>query len=155
MWQVLVSNLWDVRDWWSWLSPGYTTGSRDASLAAASFVSYENISGYRDFMLKAEPSPIPGGQAVGLWAKVWMTDAEYSYIGTVTTMDMWKDTVQSSRPPEPLDLTKTAQKTTREPNVKRMLQRLLRSAYAEGGQFSSERLADAPAKFKLNKLTLS
>ena len=55
--QVLVSNLWSVRDFWEWLAPGINA-NRDVGLAGAAFVSYENLSNYRDFLIQEEvPNP--------------------------------------------------------------------------------------------------
>ena len=105
---VLVSNLWEVRNFWEWLAPGITQpGGRDAALSRAAYVHYDNLRFYRDFLIKplapeepavpeAPAAPVapekptaasacPGPQAVGLWAKQFMTSDQYDFKGTLMT----------------------------------------------------------------------
>ena len=76
---VKVSNLWEVRDFWEWLAPGYT---QDITMAYAlpndvfSYVSSQH--GYRDFLVQAEVGSTPQNRRVGLWAKAYMTSTEYA-----------------------------------------------------------------------------
>ena len=67
---VLVSMLWEMRDFWEWLVPGYTQDPKQAFNTAA-FVSYDNLHQYRDFLIKREdgstvqcPQCWPMGQTV-------------------------------------------------------------------------------------------
>ena len=65
-----VSDLWDVRDIWEWLAPGYTQQStREFALANAAFTSYIGLQKFREFKLEAESSSKEGCRSVGLWAK--------------------------------------------------------------------------------------
>ena len=49
---VKVSNLWEVRDFWEWLAPGYSLPrTRGHALANAAFTSYSGLSQFRDFRM--------------------------------------------------------------------------------------------------------
>ena len=142
--QVLVSNLWSVRDFWEWLAPGINA-NRDVGLAGAAFVSYENLSNYRDFLIQEEvPNPAssvgsPSSlRSAGLWAKQFMTDRDYHYMGTLTNTSMFEAAV--TRDPCPSELTSSAQKTRREGAVRKVFERLQKGSCKE--QFSPARLAD-------------
>ena len=94
---VQVSNLWQIRDLWEWLVPGYRT-DKEAAWARAAFVSYEKIQPYRDFLIKPEADGVDGGRRVGLWAKQFMSDQDYRYIGTLLTSKMYNDTIGGRLP---------------------------------------------------------
>ena len=50
-----VSDLWDVRDIWEWLAPGYMQQStREFASANAAFTSYIGLQKFREFKLEAE-----------------------------------------------------------------------------------------------------
>ena len=52
---VKVSNLFEVRDFWEWLAPGYTNPStRPYALSNAAFASFSSFQGYRDFLVQLE-----------------------------------------------------------------------------------------------------
>jgi hypothetical protein len=154
---VLVSNLWYIRDFWEWLAPGFRE-NKEAALSTAAFVSYEHIAGYRDFLIRREDSVrsvssvSPGaGQrhpcaamsgAAGLWARPYMTDPEYKYMGTLSTADMFQAAVNLPAPPVG-ELTDSEQKARRSASVAKMLSRVMQGPYAE--QFTSERMADVGA----------
>lgn len=95
---VLVSNLWVIRDFWDWMFPGYHKNSKEATQRGA-IVYYERLQHYRDFKLQREQSD-PGEVKVGLWAKKFMSDPveEYVYMGTVTTWKLYQNIIQNRRP---------------------------------------------------------
>jgi hypothetical protein len=141
---VLVSNLWSIRDFWEWLAPGINA-NRDVGLASGAFVSYENLSNYRDFLIQedtqkpANPVGSVGSvRSAGLWAKQFMTDTDYHYMGTLTNTAMFEAAV--TQDPRPTELTSSAQKTRREDAVRKVFARLQKGAYKE--QFSPARLSD-------------
>ena len=69
---VTVSDLFQVRDFWEWLAPGYTDPKkRPYALAHAAFASFGNLSGYRDFVMKLEAGSTEANPKVGLWAKAY------------------------------------------------------------------------------------
>ena len=76
---VKVSNLWEVRDFWEWLAPGYTQDSTRAYALPDAVFSYFLLYGYRDFLVQAEVGSAPQSRRVGLWAKAYMTSKEYEY----------------------------------------------------------------------------
>ena len=56
-----VSDLWDVRDFWKRLAPGYTNQStRGFALANAAFTSYIGLQKFREFKLEADSSSKEG-----------------------------------------------------------------------------------------------
>ena len=140
---VMVSNLWSLRDFWEWLCPGYTDEkTRSHALANAAFTSYAGIKHLRDFKIQLEPGSADDNPSVGLWAKPYMTSTEYTYLGTLLSRKS-VDTVTRNRtvPQQCRDV--SSQKTTREAKVLEKFQSLMRGQYAD--QFSPEKLADAIA----------
>ena len=84
---VLVSMLWEMRYFWEWLVPGYGQDPKRAFNTAA-YASYDNLHQYRGFWIKREDGSTVQCPRVGLWARQFMTDKEYKYIGTLTPEDM-------------------------------------------------------------------
>ena len=140
---VQVNDLWELRDFWEWLAPGYSEkGNTEYALSSAAFTTYTGLSKLRDFSMELESGTTPENQKVGLWAKAYMTTAEYEYLGTVMTGTSFKATVGQRLPPlQKRDV--SDQKTTRETTVLDKLTKATRSKLQE--QFSGERLADAIA----------
>jgi hypothetical protein len=147
--RVMVTNLWQVRDLWDWLAPGYHD-DKDAARSRAAYVTYDRLQGYRDFSLRPEPAESAGsaesrgflrGRRVGLWAKPFMSDASYEYIGTITTQQLFEDVARKE--PRKLGMSDSKQKRTREREVLRHLERLTRGDYQQ--QFTPQRMADAMA----------
>ena len=144
---MLVSNLWSIRNFWEWLAPGIGD-NRDRALASAAFVTYENLSSYRDFLLQFErpgkeqglrsSGSVSSGGSVGLWAKQFMTDGEYKYMGTLTNQTMFDETVKNV--PPVCTLTESSQKTRWEQAVRKVFARLQKGPLRD--QFSPARLAD-------------
>ena len=96
---VKVSCLWQVRDFWEWLAPGYTdTATREHALQNAAFSSFGSLRGYRDFMLELESSSTPENPRVGLWGKAYMTSPEYEYLGTIITMESYQAITRGRQP---------------------------------------------------------
>ncbi len=137
---VLVTNLWEIRDFWQWLFPGRGQSERDAQQRGA-IIYYERIQHYRDFEFRRE-DPEPGNIKVGMWAKAYMSDPTLDYVGTITTWRLYKDIVKSRRPEK-------ASPTTKEDRVAHANQVLRDLLKAKEGkfkdQFSPARLADAIA----------
>ena len=144
--RVLVSALWSVRDLWGWLAPG-RADNKDVATAQAAFVSYDRLQQYRDFSLRLEPTSTVANPRVGLWAKQYMSDQTYNYVGTVTTGDLYKAVVRDTLPVAAAEST-TRQKTARETAVLKKLRALTRGDFRD--QFSAERLADAIAMCERN-----
>ena len=97
---VKVSCLWQVRDFWEWLCPGYTDQkTREHALHNAAFSSFSSFRGYRDFLLKLEAGSTPQNPRVGLWAKSYMTSSKYEYLGTLLTMESYVAVVQKIKVP--------------------------------------------------------
>ena len=49
---VKVSDLWQVRDFWEWLAPGYSSPrTRGHAMANAAFTSYTGLTKFRDFRM--------------------------------------------------------------------------------------------------------
>ena len=139
---VMVSNLWDLRDFWEWLCPGYTDQkTRDHALANAAFTSYGGIRHLRDFKMELE-SGDPDNPSIGLWAKPYMTTKDYTYLGTILSRKSVDMVVRKRLPPQQCRDVST-QKTTRETNVLKHFVSLIKGHYQN--QFSEERLADAIA----------
>jgi len=138
---VQVSNLWQVRDLWAWLAPGWHV-DRPSARSRAAFVSYDKLLAFRDFAMRLEPASTPDNPRVGLWAKQYMSDAAYEYVGTLTTRKLFEAVVRQSVP-EVLETSHSVQKSKREEAVLDRLRRVARGEYQE--QFSEERLADAMA----------
>ena len=138
---VLVSNLWQVRDLWAWLAPGWHD-DRPTARSRASFVSYDKLQSFRDFSMRLEPSSTPDNPRVGLWVKQYMSDPTYDYVGTLTTGKLFDAVVRDSTPGV-LATSGSGQKRKREEAVLDRLRRVARGEFKE--QFSAERLADAIA----------
>ena len=140
---VLVSCLWEIRNFWEWLVPGYyKKDSGAAPFSTAAFVSYRNLHKYRDFLLKHEDRSTPGNPVIGLWAKHFMTDANYTYIGTFMTRELLYGVIADRE----LGIAKGSsreQRTKREQEVRKSLHAVTRGSYRE--QFPEARLADALA----------
>ena len=95
---VLVSNLWVVRDFWDWMSSGYHKNEKEATQRGA-IVYYERLQHYRDFKFQREQSD-PGDVKVGTWAKKYMSDPtdEYVYMGTITAWRLYQNIIRNTRP---------------------------------------------------------
>jgi hypothetical protein len=91
---VQVSNLWHVRNFWEWLFPGHATDKDFACRGSA--VVYEGMARFHDFELRLEEGAAEDRQ-VGLWAKQYMSTPSYHYVGTLTTMSMYKAIVQGNQ----------------------------------------------------------
>ena len=114
---VIVSNLWSLRDFWEWLCPGYTDEkTRGHALANAAFTSYAGIRHLRDFKIQLEAGSTDDNPSVGLWAKPYMTSKEYTYLGTLLSRKS-VDTVTRNRSPAQQCREVSSQKTTRETKV--------------------------------------
>jgi hypothetical protein len=65
-----VSDLWQIRDFWEWLAPGYSKAAgREQALANAAFTSYTGLRKLRDFKMELESGSTAANPKVGLWAK--------------------------------------------------------------------------------------
>ena len=81
---VNVFNLWEVRDFWEWLVPGYTNdNTRQQALTMGAVVAFGKFQNYRDFMVERISGSTEDNPAVGLWAKPYMTSEKYEYLGTL------------------------------------------------------------------------
>ena len=140
---VKVSNLFEVRDFWEWLAPGYTDKStRPYALANAAFCTFSSLQGYRDFMMELEDGSTPANPRVGLWAKAYMTSEKYEYLGTLMTKESLDAVTHGAAPPmQARDVAKC--KTSREDACIQKLNLLSKGKYAK--QFPPERVADAIA----------
>lgn len=140
---VLVSNLWHVRDFWEWLAPGRKEDA-DEALSRAAFVAYDRLSDYHDFLVQLEPGSTGANRRVGLWAKRYMSDpaAAYLYLGTLTSFEMFR-TMVGDRVPEFLAESKREAKTSTEQEALKHFLALSKGPFRE--QFTPERLADAIA----------
>ena len=140
---VLISNLWEVRNFWEWLAPGYVT-DRVGALSGAAFVPYDRLSSYHDFIIQKEDGSTANNVRVGLWAKRYMSDDDDTrmYLGTLVTKQMF-DKVVGQRIPEIHVESRTDQKRKREDKVLKKLIQVTKGDWKE--QFSAERLADAMA----------
>ena len=133
------------------MAPGINA-QREVGLASGAFASYETLSNHRDFLIQEEtqnPASSVGSsssaRSAGLWAKQFMTDADYHYMGTLTTTAMFETVV--TRDPRPAELTSSAQKTRREAAVRKVFARLQKGSYKE--QFSPARLSDVGTSGRL------
>ena len=140
---VRVSNLWEVRDFWEWLAPGYTEEStRPYALSNAAFCHFSSLHGYRDFLIQREVGSTPQNPKVGLWAKAYMTSKDYEFLGTLLTKESF-DSVTRGRDP-PMQARNVAEcKTSREEKCKKGLVKISTGPYSV--QFPPERVADAIA----------
>ena len=140
---VRVSNLWEVRDFWEWLAPGYTDEStRPYALANAAFCYFSSLHGYRDFLVQLEVGSTPQNPKVGLWAKAYMTSKKYEYLGTLLTKESFDSVTRGCDPPmQARDVAKC--KTVREEKCKKGLVKASTGPYAM--QFPPERVADGIA----------
>ncbi len=149
-----MSNLWSIRNFWEWLAPGIGV-NRDSGLASAAFITYENLSNYRDFLIQQEQQSSTGSArsvgSVGLSAKQFMTDPDYTYMGTLTNHAMFHAVVTGV--PPATELTVSPQKTRREAAVRKVFERLQKGPYQE--QFSPARLADVRTPAQLFWSTVS
>ena len=110
-------------------------------------MTYEGLQRYRDVSMRLEATSTMENPRVGLWAKAFMSDSEYSYVGTLTTMDLYTAVCgRDNKLPGPLPLTQSRQKVSREEAVLRKFRQVRAGPYAE--QFSEARLADAIAMCK-------
>ena len=139
---VLVSNLWQVRDFWEWLFPGHGADSAQA-FARGSAVVYEGLSRFHDFEIRLEEPDAAAGHRVGLWAKQYMSTPSYRYVGTLTTVDMLKSVTQGRQPAMQARSRTEHKSTSRNATLLSDFESLTKGLFAE--QFSAERLADAMA----------
>lgn len=143
---VKVSDLWEVRDFWEWLAPGYTkTATRENALTNAAFSTFLGLNNLREFKMELEASSTATDSKVGLWAKPYMTSNEYSYLGTLISTTSFRAVTLGKEPPmQQRDV--SDQKNTREAKVLEKLVAATKGKYKE--QFSAARLADAIAMCK-------
>ena len=142
--------MWNIRDFWEWLAPGYGDGSRRLdALNRGGFIYYDQLSGFHDFLLKKEATSCPANVRVGLWAKRYMSTpaAEYKFLGTLLTRELF-DQVVGNREPPVQSLSQAAQKNIREEKTLQKLDALIAGPYAL--QFTPERLTDAKAVCERN-----
>ena len=145
---VKVSCLWQARDFWEWLSPGYTDPkTREHALKNAAFSSFSSFRGYRDFLLEREKESTPDNPRVGLWAKAYMTSPEHEYLGTIITMESYV-AVTRDRSPNLQHRDVGACKTAREAEILKKYKAATSGQYRK--QFPPERLADATAMASRN-----
>ncbi|CAK0866806.1 unnamed protein product, partial [Prorocentrum cordatum] len=139
---VLVTNLWEIRDIWEWLFPGHSTKSAE-STARGGVMYYENIGGIHDFELRRVPKR--DGIVVELWAKQYMSSPAYTFIGDITNWSLYKAVVKGL--PQRAGESTTEAKTKAGDGQLKKLQKLTRSG---NEQFAEPRLADAVAVAKKN-----
>lgn len=63
---VLISDLWKVRNFWEWLAPGYATDNDKSNMA---FVPYDRLSSYHDFLVQKADESTAKNVRVGLRAR--------------------------------------------------------------------------------------
>ena len=96
---VNVFNLWEVRDFWEWLVPGYTNDTtRQQALTMGAFVAFGKFQNYRDFMVELIAGSTEGNPTVGLWAKPYMTSEKYEYLGTLLTRNSFDSVTKGKKP---------------------------------------------------------
>jgi len=140
---VQVSCLWQVRDFWEWLCPGYTDeATREHAFKNAAFASFSSFRGYRDFLMELEKDSTPENPRVGLWAKPYMTSVEYEFLGTIITKESY-DAVTRDRTPKLQQRDVGQCKTAREVEIVKKYKAASTGKYKQ--QFPPERLADAHA----------
>lgn len=138
---VLVSNLWEVRDFWEWLFPGHSKRPKE-SFALGAGIYYENMKSYHDFTLQRIRG-VDGEVQVGLWGKRYMSDATLRFLGTLTTWNLYKSVCENKVPqmqPRQASDNKSEERSTA---MLGQLEKLTKGPWAE--QFSQARLADAMA----------
>ncbi len=142
--KVMVRNLWQVRDLWEWMAPGYTDPrTRDHALAHATFSSFGSFQGYRDFMVALEASSTDENPKVGLWTKAYMSSPGYEFLGTLLTRESFRSVTEGGMPVlQNREL--SDQKTRHETDTLKALQKAARGPFAK--QFSQARLCDAMAQ---------
>ena len=139
---VKVSNLWHVRNMWEWLAPGWEDKrSRQRSLSSGAFVHYTGLLRYHDFALRREDGSAGCGPRVGLWAKPYMSDKNYEYVGTETTWELFRDVVGDRMPPT-MPHSNKDRRNAREMQLQKKLEAVQQGPFAE--QFHG-RLGDALA----------
>ena len=140
---VKVSCLWEVRDFWEWMAPGYTkVETREHALMNAAFSSFSAFRGYRDFLLELESDSTPANPRVGLWVKAYMTTSDYEFLGTIITMDSYQ-AITKDRSPTLQKRDIGACKTAREIEILKKYRAASKGMFSQ--QFPPERLADARA----------
>ena len=90
---VMVTNLWEVRDMWEWMWPGYRKSKEDA-FSHGAVVYYEKISPYHDFELRRDTTDV-NNPKVELWAKKYMSSLSYEHVGTLTTWKLFKNVMRA------------------------------------------------------------
>ena len=138
---VLVSNLWEVRDFWEWLFPGHSKRDKE-SFARGAGIYYENVKGFHDFTLRRLRG-IDGEVQVGLWGKRYMSGPTLRFLGTLTTWNLYTRVTQNKEPQIAPRQTSEGKSADRWGSILDQLQKLTKGPFAE--QFSEERLADAMA----------
>ncbi|CAK0833225.1 unnamed protein product, partial [Prorocentrum cordatum] len=134
---VMVTNLWEVRDIWGWLFPGHSAKAAE-STARGVVVYYENIGGIHDFELRRVQKS--GNIIVELWAKQCMSSPAHNFVGDITNWSLYKAVVKGL--PQPAGESTTEAKMKAGDGQLKKLQRLARSG---NEQFSEARLKDAIA----------
>ena len=92
--EVTVSNLWEVRDFWEWLFPGYSENPKEATSRGA-VVYYTGLAQYHDFKLVRV---VGEDTRVDLWAKPYMSSKTYKLVGTLTTLSLYQAVVRQEGP---------------------------------------------------------
>ena len=142
---VLVSNLWQVRDFWEWLFPGHgQKGGETESFTKGAGIFYDGMAQYHDFELRRFTGD--GGELqVGLWGKRFMSDGSLRLIGTLTSWNLYRAVTENQTRRVQLQSRQTSEGKShaRFHDTLQKLEKLTQGPYAE--QFSQERLADAMA----------
>jgi hypothetical protein len=138
---VLVSNLWEVRDFWEWLFPGHGKRPKE-SFALGAGIYYENMKSYHDFTLQRVRG-VDGEVQVGLWGKRYMSDGTLRFLGTLTTWSLYKTVTDKKEPQMQPRQTSEGKSEERSNAILDQLEKLTQGPWGE--QFSQERLADAMA----------
>ena len=138
-----VKTLFELRDYWEWLAPGYTDPkTKGAALAGAAFTSFQNLRHYRDFLVQREAGSTKEAPRVGLWAKEYMTSPSYEYVGTLLTRQS-VDAKTRRRPPAKQARDASDAKVSREAAVAKKLRSVSGGVFQR--QFPAARLEDAIA----------
>lgn len=137
---VLVSLLWEVRDYYEWLAPGYRDpAQKKEAMSRAAFVCYDKLSGFHDFLIRKDKNG-----SVGLWGKQYMSDPDSAmqFIGTLTDRQLVRDVVGSRVPPAAPE-SDASQKCDVDKGFLSKLKGLTTGKFKD--QFSAARMSDAVA----------
>jgi len=142
-----VLSLWEARDFWEWLCPGYNDkAKREHAFASAAFPHIGGFHNKRDFLLELQEDSTDDNKKVGLWAKEFMTTEKYDFLGAILTNKSYESVVGSRRPPKQAREIHSC-KTVRETKVAGKLKTLKTGRDAE---MWKDRLDDAIAMCERN-----